>query len=141
MLSAELSPEMQAQFRSAATPVFKAKGAILFRAGEQGQGVFLIRTGRVTLKMEGCEKVYPTQILKSGAVIGLPATLSGEPYSLTAETTEDSHLDFIPQQKLLNLLSSSPELACRILCLLSEEVLQLRKTIKSAKGRSKKKRR
>jgi hypothetical protein len=44
----------------------------------------------------------------SGGVIALPATFSGEHYSLTAEVAKDYLFDFIPRRKLLDLLRQNP---------------------------------
>src|ERR1017187_7304946 len=89
-----ISPELSEELRVAATPIFKAKGAILFRAGQPGRGAFVVRSGQVKMILDGAANFYPTRILGSGALIGLPAAVSGEPYSLTAEATKDCRLDY-----------------------------------------------
>jgi CRP-like cAMP-binding protein len=130
MLRIKISPELTRELRALATPVFKQKGTILFRAGYPARGAFLVRQGRVRLALDQEVELYPTRTLGSGSVIGLPATFSGEPYSLTAEAAEDCNLDFIPRRKLLNLLRRKPKIGFQIVRILSEEIFQMRKAAK-----------
>ena len=67
----------------------------------------------------------------SGFIVGLPATFSGEPYSLTAEAKTRCRLEFVPRQKLLSLLHQNPDAGFQILRLLSEEIFHIRKVIKN----------
>lgn len=90
--------------------------------GGRGRGAFLIRSGQITLP--GNVNVYPAHMLGPEAVIGLPATFSGEPYSLTAEVVRDCHLDFIPRRRLLDLLRQNPDAGFQIVRLLSLSILQ-----------------
>jgi len=130
-----ISPELSEELRVAATPIFKAKGVILFRAGQPGRGAFVVRSGQVKMILDGAANFYPTRILGSGALIGLPAAVSGEPYSLTAEATKDCRLDYITRRKLLNLLRRNTKIACQIVKILSEEIFQMRETAKLASQR------
>jgi len=138
MQKPKLSPEVQAQLQAAAISVSRGKGAVLFHAGEPCRGAFLIRSGRIKLSLEGNEDLYPTRFLGEGTVVGLPATLSGEAYSLTAETAERCRLSFIPRRKLLNLVRRDAAVATQILLLLSEEIYQMRKAAKAAASRVRK---
>ena len=125
-----LSPELRKQLQAVAIPVRKEKGTILFRAEQPGRGAFLIRSGQVKLTLDGAPGLYPARTLDSGAVIGLPATFSGEPYSLTAEVKRTCRLDFIPRRKLLNFLRRNPEAGFQIARVLSEEIFQMRRAAK-----------
>jgi CRP-like cAMP-binding protein len=101
MPGTKVSRQLRKQLGAIATPVRKQRGAILFRAGQPGRGAFLIRTGQVRLTLDGNSSLYPARTLGSGAVVGLPATFSGEPYSLTAEVVRDCRLDFVPRLRLM----------------------------------------
>jgi CRP-like cAMP-binding protein len=70
--------------------------------------------------------LYPSRIVGAGSVIGLPATFSGEPYSLTAEAARDCQLEFIPRRKLLELLRRKPDVGYQIVRILSEEISEMR---------------
>ena len=122
----QVSPELRKVLHGVATPIRKERGAILFREGQPGRGVFLIRSGNVRLTLNTPSRVYPSRTVGSGTVIGLPATLSGGPYSLTAEVNKASRLDFIPRRKMLSLLQCNPEAGFQILKMLSEEIFVMR---------------
>ena len=60
-------------------------GLMLFRQGEHPTGVYVIRTGEVTLLLtddNGNEVTYFD--VGAGSILGLPAILAKEPYSLSA---------------------------------------------------------
>ena len=126
MAVSKLSTDLYSELRSAGTPMFKRKGSILFRVGQPVRGAYLIRSGQVKMRLQNAGP-YPSRTLASGRVIGLPATFSGEPYSLTAEAKTDCNLDFIPRARLLSLLRRNPKLGYQIVRMLSEEIFQMRK--------------
>jgi CRP-like cAMP-binding protein len=128
MHSTKLSPDLQHHLTAIATRVSEHAGTVLFRAGEPGRGAFLIRSGKVKMSLDESSDLYPARLLRKGSLIGLPATFSGEPYSLTAEAVQDSDLYFIPRNKLLNLLRRDPRTGYEIVRILSEEIFQIRKT-------------
>ena len=132
MPGTKVSAELNKVLRVSSRPVRKKKGALLFRAGSKARGAFLVRRGRVQLQLEGATGLYPTRTLGLGSIVGLPATVSGEPYSLTGVTAEDSELDFIPRKELLLLLQRDTNAALQILRILSEEIYQMRNTAKKA---------
>jgi CRP-like cAMP-binding protein len=126
----KISSQLRKQLSAIATPIHKAKGELLFRSGEAGKGAFLIRAGQVRLTLAAGPRCYPSRLLGVGAVVGLPATFSGEPYSLTAEAAKDCRLDFIPRSKLLKLLQNNPLVGFQVVRILSEEIFQMRRTAK-----------
>lgn len=126
MATTTFSNDLFEQLTDIATPAHERQGAVLFRAGDQPRGAFIVRKGQVRLSLGENPSLYPSRVLGPGHVIGLPATFSGEPYSLTAEVTEDCELDFIPQEKFLELLKDHPTLGCQIVRLLSEEIYEMR---------------
>lgn len=132
MPGTKLSPELNKALRAASKPIQKKEGDMLFRAGAQARGAFVVRSGKVRLQLEGAGGLYPTRVLGPGTIVGLPATVSGEPYSLTAEVAQDCELDFISRKDLLALLQQNTTAALQILQILSEEIYQMRNTAKKA---------
>lgn len=116
--------------------MLKNRGTVLFRTGQPCLGAFLIRSGQVKLSLEAPSSLYTTRIVGPGFVVGLPATFSGEAYSLTAETKSTCRLDFISRRKLLKLLHQNPEAGFQILRLLSEEIFRMCKVVKDGGRRS-----
>jgi CRP-like cAMP-binding protein len=126
MPSTKISSKLFGHFRKAAIPMLKRKGTTLFRCGEAAKGAFLIRSGQVRLSLAEAPFVYPSRVLGPGKIIGLPASFSGEPYSLTAAATKDCRVDFIPRARLVNLFRRDPQVGYQILRILSEEISDMR---------------
>jgi CRP-like cAMP-binding protein len=120
------SPELKAEFESLATRVFKAKGTILFQRGDEVSGVYLIRSGQVSLGLDYESRVYPARVLGPESIIGLPATVSGNAYSLTARVVEDSELAFVPRDAVVACLKNNPVLCFQVMDMLSEEIADIR---------------
>jgi CRP-like cAMP-binding protein len=121
---------LRKQLQTVATLVCKPKGALLFRTGQPCRGAYLIRSGQVQLSLEGASHLYPTRVVGAGGVIGLPATFSGEPYSLTAEAKTPCRLDFVPRGELLDLLRRNPRVGFDMVTMLSQEIFQMRTVAK-----------
>ena len=63
------------------------EGAVLFLEKQEARGVFVLCDGEIKLTVSSSEgKTLILRIAKPGEILGLMATLSGEPYELTAET-------------------------------------------------------
>jgi CRP-like cAMP-binding protein len=127
-----VSFELKTELGRLASPVSRQKGSVLFRRGENVSGVFLIRKGKVSMELDAADGIYPPRTFGPDSILGLPATLSGTPYSLTARTTEPSELDFVPRQAVLNMLRDKPSLCFQVMALLSEEIVETRSSIKAA---------
>ena len=56
----------------------------------------------------------------------LPASFSGEPYSLTATAAKDCRVDFIPRARLLSLFRHDPQVGYQIVRILSGEISDMR---------------
>src|ERR1700739_2575636 len=102
---------MAAITSSAAYP----KSAPLFVEGQAARGVFILCSGRVKLSTSSADgKTLIVRIADPGEVLGLPATVTGKPYELTAEVIEPTQANFIPQQEFLNFLREHGEAALRV---------------------------
>ena len=136
MAGTRLSHDLYSKLQNVATPMFKAKDSTLFQAGQPAEGAFLVRSGRVRMSLDR-SPLYPTRSIGPGNVIGLPATFSGEPYSLTAKAERNCRLDFIPRERLLDLLRCNPEVGFHVVRVLSEEIFQMRKAARDMPRRTK----
>jgi CRP-like cAMP-binding protein len=121
---------LRKKLQSLGKPERKQKDTVLFRPGQPCRGAFLIRSGQVELSLAGASHLYPARVLKPGAVIGLPAAFSGEPYSLTAQTKTACQVVFIPRAELLELVRRTPRAGFEIIRLLSEEISLMRTVAK-----------
>jgi CRP-like cAMP-binding protein len=94
--------------------------AVLFRAGDPNIGVFLVREGEVCLQMENLPHL--DRFFIAGALLGLPATFTGNPYSLMAVCTTPSQLVRVAREDFLRLMQDKPELCREATDLLSREL-------------------
>jgi len=126
MSSLKAGPALQRELLSIAAATAEPVGTVLFRRGDEAKGAFLILGGEVWMGLERAASSYPSRTLRAGCLAGLPATLSGEPYSLTAKVVEEAQLAFIPRTAALDLLRRDTSLSLEIMRLLSEEISEMR---------------
>lgn len=86
----------------------------------------MIEQGRVALSA-GDDPTQVTRIAESGSLLGLPATLTGRSYSLTAEAVIDTHLIVIGVDEFRRLLREKPDVCYSITKMLAEEISAFRR--------------
>ncbi len=130
------SPELKRELEQLASTVTKPRGAILFNRGDEAGGVFLIRKGKVSLGLDYESAIYCPRILSSGAILGLPGTVSGNPYSLTATVVENAELAFVTRDSVLSCLRDNVMLCFQVMEMLSGEICNVRSAFKKRGRRS-----
>jgi len=126
MTNFTVTEELRAQLKAISTPISRGKGAVLFQQGDAPLGIYLIEQGKVALHLDCGRRTFPTRVVGRGCIIGLPGTLSGTGYSLTAETVEECKLEFVAREQLLAFLRDNPGQCFQLVELLSQEISELR---------------
>lgn len=91
------------------------KGAVLFVEGQEPRGVFIICNGKVKLTASASDgKVLILRIAESGEIVGVPGSISGKPYEVTAEALEPIQANFIPRREFITFLQQNGEAALRV---------------------------
>ena len=91
------------------------KGATLFVEGQAARGVFILCAGRVKLSTCSIDgRTLIVRISEPGEVLGLPATVTGTPYELTADVIEPTQANFISRTDFLNFLREHGEVSLRV---------------------------
>ena len=108
------------------TTSMRPGGAILFRQGENPGGVFILRKGRVRLLLHTSDGQHTYRIVGPGHVLGLPATITDQPYSLTAKALEECELAVVDGKRVMNLLRHRNDLTLDVVAILAEEVRRVR---------------
>jgi CRP/FNR family transcriptional regulator, cyclic AMP receptor protein len=91
------------------------KGATLFVEGQTPRGVFILCSGRVKLSTSSADgKTLILRISEPGEVLGLPATVTGKPYELTADVIEPTQANFVAREDFLLFLREHGEAALRV---------------------------
>ena len=114
-LFCNLSPAALQRLSSITSPSTHPKGATLFVEGQPPRGVYILCSGRVKLSTTSSDgKTLIVRMSEPGEVLGLPATVTGSPYELTADVVEPSQVNYIPRQEFLNFLKDHGEAALRV---------------------------
>lgn len=91
------------------------KGATLFVEGQPPRGVFILCSGRVKLSTSSADgRSLILRIADAGEVLGLPATVTGKTYEVTADVIDPTQANFIPRQDFLLFLRQHGEAALRV---------------------------
>jgi CRP/FNR family transcriptional regulator, cyclic AMP receptor protein len=114
-LFCNLSPEAVQALSAITSPATYPKGATLFLEGQVARGVFILCNGKVKLSTSSADgRTLILRIADTGEVLGIPATVTGKPYELTAEVIEPTQANFIPRQDFLNFLRDHGDAALRV---------------------------
>ena len=114
-LFCNLPPSAVQRLASITSAASYPKGATLFVEGQSPRGVFILCNGRVKLSTSSADgRTLILRISEPGEVLGLPATVTGKPYELTAEVIEPTQANFISRQDFLLFLREHGEAALRV---------------------------
>jgi CRP-like cAMP-binding protein len=115
-------PKLIQKLETWARPVVLGPDGILFRQGDAPAGVYIILQGHVTLTMLSAAE--PTLNAKTGAgsLLGLPAVIGEEPYSLTAKASEDAIIHFVTSADFIDLMRREPMFSFHVLRVLAQEI-------------------
>lgn len=91
------------------------EGTTVFRQGEPGGSVYVIRAGRVRVlkTANGRDRMITT--LGPGDFFGEMAVVTGRPRTATVEVVEDAELLKVPASKLQEMVSGTGEVAIRLI--------------------------
>jgi CRP/FNR family transcriptional regulator, cyclic AMP receptor protein len=98
-------------------------GAVLFRAGDQGDAMYLIEQGkvRICVRAKDGQEVTLTE-LHRGDFFGEMALLDGKPRSADARVAEDARLAVLSREHFLSFVSSNPNVALEMLTALTNRL-------------------
>jgi len=91
-------------------------GTSLFRAGELGDAMYLIQSGRVRIAVHDAEgKEIVLAELAQGDFFGEMAIIDGKQRSADAAVIEDAHLTVLSRENFLRFINSNPGVALEML--------------------------
>jgi CRP-like cAMP-binding protein len=93
---------------------------LLFQVDQQSAGVYLVVKGKVCLSLPDLPKL--DRIFSPGSLLGLPATFTGNTYSLAATTMSAAQVLHVERQIFLDLMAAKPEFCREVANILSREV-------------------
>jgi CRP-like cAMP-binding protein len=124
--------ELNVELDRMASKVAMPAGTVLFRCGDPVSGVFIIRSGVVSMFLDAKSQVPITRTLGPGEIAGLPAALTGT-YSLSAQVVEDAEVGFIPADRVSALLERSPHLCLIAARAMSDEIARMRSGLRDTR--------
>jgi len=93
-----------------------AAGSEIFKEGDSGDGVYVVKTGLVQISgLVGPNVRHVFSKIPPGEIFGEMAVIENKPRSATAVAAEPSTVYFIPRADMLRLVEKSPALALSLL--------------------------
>lgn len=123
-------PDLLRVLETRATPVFCRTERLLFNQDEPVAGIYIIREGAATLAMHSFDGRHIFSIeAPPGSLLGLPALISDQPYSLTAVAHAGAKVDFVGRSEFFALMQADPLLSLKMIKVLAAEVRTARQAL------------
>jgi len=116
----KVSHQLKAGMESAGRRRELPPAHVLFREDGETVGVFLVFKGKVLMGVRNMPEL--DRVFFAGSLLGLPATFTGRPYSLTAVTVVRSDIVHLPRKEFLQLMRERPDLCREATDILGREV-------------------
>jgi CRP/FNR family cyclic AMP-dependent transcriptional regulator len=98
------------------------RGAVLFVQGQLPRGIFVLCKGSVKLAINSPSgRALIVKVAEPGEVLGLSATISGNPYEVTTETIDPCQVNFVKRDDFLRFLKDDAEACFKVAEQLSEK--------------------
>ena len=115
-LFAALGDEATRELRSLLKVREVKDGTVLFRAGDSGDAMYLIESGRVRISLRDEDKEDVTLAeLAGGDFFGEMALIDGKQRSADATVSEDARLAILARDKFLSFVRGNPDVALEML--------------------------
>jgi CRP-like cAMP-binding protein len=115
-------PELLKALQERASAIHCESDRILFEQGQCAAGLYIVRQGRAMLSMHAGGATILTVETGAGSLLGLPAVVGDQPYSMSAVARAGSDLGFIDREEFAALMQSEPKLSFKILQVLAAEI-------------------
>lgn len=127
---------MTAQVRPLLEWRFYGNECAVFRQNQKATGIHIIQSGWVALSAYRSEgKRVPIGLRGPGSILGLPETIDSSVYLATAETGEETELEFLSAPALLNLVEQSAALQNQLFRLVLRQTREIINELFDVAGR------
>ena len=125
-----VDPDLLLVLETRSAPVPCDTDRVLFSQDEPAIGVYLVLGGAATLTMKSRDgrTIFSIDALP-GSLLGLPALISDQPYSLTATASAGANVRFVGRRDFFALMDADPLLSLKMLKVLAAEVRTARKAL------------
>ncbi|MGC2107928.1 MAG: Crp/Fnr family transcriptional regulator [Candidatus Korobacteraceae bacterium] len=128
------SDAMQAGLVETGTKRYVHARNTLFCEDSENAGVFLVVKGRVRMSLRGNPSL--DRLFVRGALLGLPSSFTGMPYSLTAIAITGADVVNVARTEFLRLMGERPDLCLEATEMLGREMTFIQAARRSVEGRS-----
>jgi CRP-like cAMP-binding protein len=123
-------PDLLRVLLTQATAVGCDADRLLFKQDDPAVGVYIVREGAATLTMTARDGQTIFSIeANPGSLLGLPALISNQPYSLTAIARAGAQISFVGHADFLAVMQANPLLSLKMLQVLAAEVRTARQAL------------
>lgn len=123
-------PELIHALESNSTAICCEEDRVLFKQGDNPQGLYILDQGEITLTMTSPSGQQVMQIeAHPGSLLGLPGLIGEGPYTLSAIARDGARLSFVPRDHFTGLMQSDPQLSLKILQVLAAELRSARQAL------------
>lgn len=106
-----LSSSLAAELEEISYTLLYPSGSVLFAEGDAARGVFMLASGRVKLSIcSGDGRMLILRMAEPGDVVGLPATLSGSAYEVSATAIGPCRCSFVKRDQFLRFMHAHQEI-------------------------------
>jgi len=118
-----LPPEQIEDLAMIVTDQVFRKGETIFSEGEEGNGFYVVITGRVKIfKLSSEGKKQILHFFGPGEPFGEVPVFAGQHFPANAEAMEQSRVFFFPRRSFVGLIKKNPSLALNMLAILSKRL-------------------
>src|SRR5512138_3652625 len=110
----QLRPEELGYLQSVATERSLAAGTEIFREGDRGDGIYVLKEGQVEISTQQQTRRLLSRI-EPGEVFGEMAVIENQPRSASAIARQASTVYFIKRDDILKLIENSPTFSLALL--------------------------
>jgi CRP-like cAMP-binding protein len=123
-------PELLRVLESQSIPIECTEDRVLFNQDEPATGVYILQKGSATLTMNAKDgrRIFSIQAVPD-SLLGLPALISNQPYSLTAIANAGAQVVFVGRDDFFALVQADPLLSLKMLRVLAAEVRTARQAL------------
>src|SRR5438270_6133749 len=122
-LFASLDDETASALRALLEVEQRPAGGVLFQAGDAGDAMYLIESGRVRIHIVDADGDDVTLAeLARGDFFGEMAIIDGKPRSASATVSEDARLAVLPRDDFLAFVRKNPDVALKMLAAITNRL-------------------
>jgi CRP-like cAMP-binding protein len=128
------APELAREIEDRSAPMWVEEGVVLFRQGDPPGQVYYVKSGEIALTIRASGYVLMQASGKAGSLLGLPSSVSNEPFTMTATTVRKAEICRIDRAQFRDLMAENPQLHFNVLQILAAEVCAARKAMSKLLG-------